>query len=254
MNLNVSPASLIFSFLLVCVGIFIAYKEKIGTVKEIIYSITRAVIQLIVVGYVLTYLFNLGQVWVTLALVMVIGFNASWNASKRSGGLKDGFKISLIAVFSALTITLTVLVLSGSVMFIPSQVVPISGMIAGNSMTALGLTYRNLNTLFRDQRQQIEEKLALGATPKQACKNIINEAIRLGMQPTLDSAKTIGIVSLPGMMSGLMFAGTVPTLAIMYQIMVTFMLVATTSIASFLSVTFAYRKAFNDKAQYIYSN
>lgn len=251
MNLNISSQTLAWSFLLVCIGIFISYKEKIGTVKEIIYSVIRAVIQLVIVGYVLTYFFNLNNDLVTLALVMVIGFNASWNAAKRSQGLESGLMISIIAIFTSLSLSLGILILSKSVLFIPSQVVPISGMIAGNAMTALGLTYRNLNNLYRDQRQQIEEKLALGATPKQASKTIINETIRLGMQPTLDSAKTIGIVSLPGMMSGLMFAGTLPSLAIQYQIMVTFMLVATTSISSYISVTLAYRKAFNNYDQFI---
>ncbi|HEY4537896.1 MAG TPA: iron export ABC transporter permease subunit FetB [Erysipelothrix sp.] len=251
MNLNVSFQSLTFSFVLVLIGIFISYKEKIGTVKEIIYSISRAIIQLIIVGYVLTYLFNLNNVIVTLAMVAVIGFNASWNATKRSNNLDNAFKISLISIFAALSLSLGILILSGSIKFIPSQVVPISGMIAGNAMTALGLTYRNLNSLFRDQRQQLLEKMALGATPKQASKAIINEAIKLGMQPTLDSAKTIGIVSLPGMMSGLMFAGTKPSVAIMYQIMVTFMLVSTTSIASYLSVSLAYKAYFNDKQQLI---
>lgn len=251
MDLNVTPLTLVYSFLLVCVGLFISYKEKIGTIKEILYSITRAVIQLILVGYVLKYLFQLNNAIVTLAMVLVIGFNAARNATKRSNNLEDGFKISMCAIFSALTLTLSVLVLSGSIKFIPSQIVPISGMIAGNAMTALGLTYRNLNSLFRDQRQQVQEKMALGATSKQASKSIINEAIRLGMQPTLDSAKTIGIVSLPGMMSGLMFAGTVPTTAIMYQIMVTFMLVATTSIASYISVSMAYKKMFNAQEQLI---
>ncbi|CAM3741920.1 ABC transporter permease [Erysipelothrix urinaevulpis] len=251
MNLNVSPQTLLMTFLLVCVGIFISYKEKIGTVREIIYSISRAVIQLVIVGYALTYLFGLNNGIVTIALVLVIGFNASWNATKRSQGLDGAFKISLIAIFSALTLTLLVLVASGSVLFTPSQVVPISGMIAGNAMTALGLTYRNLNNLYRDQHQQVQEKIALGATPKQASKTILNETIRLGMQPTLDSAKTIGIVSLPGMMSGLMFAGTVPSLAIQYQIMVTFMLVATTSISSYLAASLAYKKSFNQRDQFI---
>ena len=95
-------------------------------------------------------------------------------------------------------------------------------MIAGNAMTTIGLCYRNLNSLFRDQRQQILEKLSLGANPNQASRTILRETIKSGMQPSLDSAKTVGIVSLPGMMSGLMFAGTVPMTAIMYQIMVTF--------------------------------
>ena len=93
-------------------------------------------------------------------------------------------KISLISIFAALTLSLSVLIFSGAIKFTPSQVVPISGMIAGNAMTALGLTYRNLNMLFRDQNQQILEKLSLGATPKPATKAIINETIKLGMQPT----------------------------------------------------------------------
>lgn len=251
-NFNITPLSLSLAFILVLVGIFISYKEKLSTIKEILISVTRAVIQLVIVGYGLTYLFNLNSEIITIILVMIIGFNAAHHAKKRSQGMPQAFKISLIAVFSALILTLTVLVLSKSILFIPSQVVPISGMIAGNAMTALGLTYRNLNQLFTDQRQQIQEKLALGATIKQASHSIIKQTIKLGMQPTLDSAKTIGIVSLPGMMSGLMFAGTVPTIAIMYQIMVTFMLVATTSISTYIAVILAYKQAFNEKSQFIY--
>lgn len=116
-------------------------------------------------------------------------------------------------------------------------------------MTTIGLCYRNLNSLFRDQRQQILEKLSLGATPNQASRTILRETIRSGMQPSLDSAKTVGIVSLPGMMSGLMFAGTVPMTAIMYQIMVTFMLVAATSISSYIASFLAYREFYNDRQQ-----
>jgi len=249
MDLQVSPITLALSFALVLVGVFISYKEKLGTAKEILYSITRAVIQLVIVGYVLTYLFNVNNSIVTLAMVLVISFNASWNASKRSNNIPNSLKISLIAIFSTITLTLSVLVLSGSVKFIPSQIVPISGMIAGNAMTTIGLCYRNLNSLFRDQRQQVLEKLSLGATPNQSSRTILRETIKSGMQPSLDSAKTIGIVSLPGMMSGLMFAGTVPMTAIMYQIMVTFMLVAATSISSYIASFLAYREFFNERQQ-----
>lgn len=249
MDLQVSPITLVLSFALVLVGVFISYKEKLGTAKEILYSITRAVIQLVIVGYVLTYLFNVNNAIVTLAMVLVISFNASWNASKRSNNIPNSLKISLIAIFSTITLTLSVLVLSGSVKFIPSQIVPISGMIAGNAMTTIGLCYRNLNSLFRDQRQQVLEKLSLGATPNQSSRTILRETIKSGMQPSLDSAKTIGIVSLPGMMSGLMFAGTVPMTAIMYQIMVTFMLVAATSISSYIASFLAYREFFNERQQ-----
>lgn len=249
MNLEVSPTTLVLSFILVLVGIFISYKEKLGTAKEIIYSVTRAVIQLVLVGYVLTYLFQVDRTIVTLAMVGIIAFNASWNAHKRGKEIPNSLKISMIAIFSSAAVSLSILVLSGSIKFVPSQVVPISGMICGNAMTTLGLCYRNLTTLFRDQRQQVLEKLSLGATPAQSSSHLLRDTIKSGMQPTLDSAKTIGIVSLPGMMSGLMFAGTVPLTAIMYQIMVTFMLVSTTSIASYIASYLAAKEFFNEREQ-----
>lgn len=251
MDLQVSPFALVLSFVLVLVGVFISYKEKLGTGKEILYSVFRAVVQLVIVGYVLTYLFGFDNPIVTIGMVVVIAFNASWNAHKRSNNIANSLKISLTAIFSTMTVTLAVLVFSGGVKFTPSQIVPISGMIAGSAMTTVGLCYRNLNNLFRDQRQQVLEKLSLGATPNQASRTILRDTIKSGMQPSLDSAKTIGIVTLPGMMSGLMFAGTVPTTAIMYQIMVTFMLVTTSSLSSYIASFLAYKSYFNEQQQFI---
>ena len=103
--------------------------------------------------------------------------------------------------------------------------------------------------LFHDKRQQVLEKLTLGATVKQASQSILRESIKTGMQPTIDSAKTVGLVSLPGMMSGLIFAGVDPVHAIKYQIMVMFMLLSATSMASVIASYFAYRTYFNNKAQ-----
>lgn len=249
MDLQVTPFTLVLSFSLVLIAMFISYKEKLGTWQEIIYSVFRAVIQLLIIGYVLTYLFKANNSIVTLAMVLVIAFNASWNAHKRSNNIPNSLKISLISISTSTFLTLGVLVLAGSIKFIPSQIVPITGMICGNSMTTIGLCYRNLNSLFRDQRQQVLEKLSLGATPKQASISILREAIRSGIQPSLDSAKTLGIVSLPGMMSGLMFAGTMPLTAIMYQIMVTFMLVAATSISSYVASFLAYKEFYSENQQ-----
>ncbi|MDD4726795.1 MAG: iron export ABC transporter permease subunit FetB [Tissierellia bacterium] len=249
MDLQIAPFTLILSFSLVLIGMFISYRENLGTWKEIIYSITRAVIQLAIIGYLLTYLFEANNAIITSSMVLVIAFNASWNAHKRSNNISNSLKISMISIFTSVLLSLGILLISGSVKFIPSQVVPITGMICGNAMTTIGLCYRNLNNLFRDQRQQILEKLSLGASPKQAATSILREAIKLGMQPALDSAKTLGIVTLPGMMSGLMFAGTMPLTAIMYQIMVTFMLVATTSISSYIASFLAYKEFFNKNQQ-----
>lgn len=131
------------------------------------------------------------------------------------------------------------------------QVVPISGMIASNVMVAISLCYRELNNAFKTHRQQILEKLALGATPAQAAKSIIHHTIKTGMVPTINSAKTVGLVSLPGMMTGLIFAGVNPLYAIKYPIMVTFMLMAATSIGVIIAVYLTYHNHFNKRMQLI---
>lgn len=251
MDLRINNTSLIFAMGLVLVALAIVYREKLDLGKDIIIGVIRAVIQLFVVGYVLGYVFKLDNVIVTFSMVLVIIFNASYNAGKRSQGLPNAFKISFIAILTATALTLALLLLSGSLVFKPSQIVPITGMIASNSMIAIGICYRNLNSKFADQRQQILEKLALGADLKQASISIVRDSIKAGMSPTIDSAKTVGLVSLPGMMSGLMFAGVDPTHAIKYQIMVTFMLLSTTSIASVLASYMAYKNFYNERKQLI---
>lgn len=122
-------------------------------------------------------------------------------------------------------------------------------MIASNVMIAIGLSYRNMNTAFHDQRQGVLERLALGADRKQSSIQIVREAIRSGMMPSIDSAKTVGLVSLPGMMSGLIFAGIDPTKAIMYQIMVSFMLLGSTSIGCVIACYISYTQYYNEDLQ-----
>ena len=250
-ELAVNNASLFFSFALVLIAVLISQKEKLTLSKDILLSILRAVIQLTLVGYVLKYLFQVNNVVLTALMSFFIVVNAAWNAHKRNPHPIKTYWNSLLAIFISTYVTMGVLVLSGAIKFIPSQVIPISGMIASNSMVAIGLCYRHLFSKFQDQRQQVLEKLALGAPLKLASLPILRESIKTAMQPTIDSAKTVGLVSLPGMMSGLIFAGVDPVHAIKYQIMVTFMLLSTTSLGSIIAGYLAYKHYFNSHLQLI---
>ena len=248
-NVDVSYLSLFLALSLVLVALIISSKEKLGLTKDIIASVLRTIVQLTVVGYLLYYIFDVDNIFLTLAMVLIIVYNASRQADKRNPNHKKRFHQSFLAIFLATGLTLTVLILSGAIQFLPSQIIPITGMIASNSMVAIGLCYREMNSLFRDQRQQVLEKLALGAPVKLASASIVRQAIRTAMQPTIDSAKTVGLVSLPGMMSGLIFAGVNPIFAIKYQIMVMFMLLSATSLGAVIAAYFAYRTYFNNRAQ-----
>ena len=248
---NITNESLAFSMVLVLIAIVVSYREKLGLEKDIVWSICRAVVQLIIVGYVLKYIFNVNHAVLTLLMVLFICFNAAWNAKKRSKYIDKAFISSFIAITTGTALTLAVLVLSGSIAFTPMQVIPISGMIAGNAMVAVGLCYNNLGQRFSSEQQQLQEKLSLGATPKVASARLIRESIRSSLIPTVDSAKTVGLVSLPGMMSGLIFAGIDPVKAIKYQIMVTFMLLSTASLSTIIACYLTYRKFYNARHQLV---
>ncbi|WP_411704675.1 iron efflux ABC transporter permease subunit FetB [Edaphovirga cremea] len=246
---NITNQSLMLALVLVVIAILISKREKLGLEKDIIWSIARAIVQLIIVGYVLKYIFDVDNGLLTILMVLFICFNAALNARKRSKNIDHAFVISFIAISSGTVLTLTVLILSGSIEFTPMQVVPISGMIAGNAMIAVGLCYNNLNQRFKDQQQKILEMLSLGTSVKYASRGIIRDSIRSSLIPTVDSAKTVGLVSLPGMMSGLIFAGIDPVKAIKYQIMVTFMLLSTASLSTIIACYLAYRRFYNKRQQ-----
>lgn len=248
-NINVSNLSLFLALMLVLIAIFISSKERLGLSRDIIVSSVRTIIQLIFVGFVLKYVFQVDNAILTCIITLLIIVNASIQANKRNPNRHKQFIHSFVAIFLSTSITLLILILSGAIKFIPSQVIPISGMIASNSMVAIGLCYNNMNIQFIDQRQQVLEKLALGASIKLASLTILQQSIRTGIQPTIDSAKTVGLVSLPGMMSGLIFAGVDPVHAIKYQIMVMFMLLSATSIGTVIAGYFSYKNYYNNHSQ-----
>ncbi len=246
-----NTSSLLISSSLVLVALMFSYFQKLKLEKEIVISVIRAVIQLFLVGYLLDYIFGMENPMFTTLLVLVMIFNASVNAAKRGKGIRNGVLISFISIaFGAIT-TLSILVFSGAIKYEPNQIIPVSGMIISNAMVALGLCYRQLISNFKNKREEVETKLSLGADILPSSIEIIKDSIKTGMIPTIDSAKTLGIVSLPGMMTGLILAGTSPVEAIKYQIMVTFMLLSTTSIASFIACYLSYRGFFNERKQLI---
>ena len=248
-NLTVSNSTLALGFVLVLVALVIGYVEKLHINKDILIGVVRAIIQLSIVGYILKFVIKADDIWLTGACFVIIVINASWDAGKRGNGIPKAFQSSLLAISVGTVITLGTLVWTGSIKFVPEQIVPVTGMIASNIMVAIGLCYRNMMQTFTDRHQQVLEKLALGADIKMASLDILRDSIRSGMQPTIDSIKTLGLVSLPGMMSGLIFAGVDPVKAIKYQIMVTFMLLASTGLGSIISCYLAYKQFFNERKQ-----
>lgn len=243
--------TLALTFSLVAVALVISYKEKIGLERDIIVGSVRAVVQLSVIGLALKFVFNLDNAFLTSVILLVMVYNAAMVAAKRGSGIGHVRVISFAAILFGLVITLGVLIGFHAVSYQPSEIIPVSGMVVGNSMVALGLLYRSLLGSFAERREEVEVKLCLGAAPREAARNLIRNSIKTAMVPTIDSMKTLGIVQLPGMMTGLILAGTAPEVAIKYQIMVAFMLTGAVTISGFIASFWAYRSFFNNLAQLV---
>ncbi len=244
-----STKALVLSSVLVAIPVFISYKDKLDLEKDIIFSMIRAIIQLIIVGYLLDFIFGLENPIYTIILILLMIFNAALNTKKKEGGIDNQLLISFISILVGTSITMSVLVLSKAIEFTPSEVIPVAGMVVSNSMVALSLAYKNLISTYKNNRTAVEVKLSLGADIKDASQDIIRDSIKISIMPSIDSAKTLGIVSLPGMMSGLILGGTSPLIAVKFQIMVTFMIISSTSLSVMIATYLSYKKFFNSRKQ-----
>lgn len=241
--------ALILSSVLIMIPIIISYKEKLELNRDIIVSMLRAVVQLLAVGYVLDVIFGLDKLIYTVILVLVMIINAAINTKKKGFTIESQVFISFVSISVGTIITLGILISSKAIGYTPNEVIPVAGMIISNSMVAIGLSYRNLINNFKNNSIAVEVKLSLGASIKEASDEIIRESIKISIMPTIDSAKTLGIVSLPGMMTGLILAGASPLVAVKFQIMVTFMILSSSSIATIMATYLSYKKFFNKRKQ-----
>lgn len=249
-----SNESLLMATVLIAVAVIVSYQQKMRLELEILHSALRAVVQLVVVGYVLHFIFGADHPLFTGGVLLVMLISAAINGGKRGVGIKHASWIAGASIGIGAVLTLGVLLSTNVLSFTPYQMIPVGGMVMSGAMVAVGLCFRQITTSFKSRQQEIQIKLALGATPMQACKAILRAALIVSLQPTIDSAKTLGIVSLPGMMTGLILAGMSPMEAIKYQIIVIFMSFSTISIAIAIAGYLSCRQFFNTKEQLILSD
>jgi len=131
----------------------------------------------------------------------------------------------------------------------PRYIIPIAGMLIGNSMTGISLGVNRLVDGMKNQKQLVETSLMLGATPQLASKNIVDDTFDAAILPTINSMVGMGIVFLPGMMTGQILTGLSPLLAIKYQIAIMLGIVGCVSLSVFLFVQLGYKTFFNKYAQ-----
>jgi putative ABC transport system permease protein len=211
---------------------------RVGNELDFVWGAVRTVAQLLAVGYVLRWIFESNLVWwVLLAFLVMLGA-AAWTASrrvkKRIPGLLGIAGFALAVGAGLTTLAVTALVVRADPWWDPRYFLPLAGMIIGNAMNAAALAAERLRAEVAAQRDLIEELLALGASPAQATASASRAALRAALLPTVNAMLTVGLVSLPGMMTGQMVAGADPETAARYQIVVMFMLTSATTVSAML--------------------
>ncbi|MSN60042.1 iron export ABC transporter permease subunit FetB [Staphylococcus aureus] len=250
-----SNTALGLTALLLVIPIIISYKEGLHIIKDLIVATLRAVVQLIILGFLLHYIFKINDKWLLILCVLVIIINASWNTiSRASPVMHHVFWISFLAIFIGTALPLAGTIATGAIQFTANEVIPIGGMLANNGLIAINLAYQNLDRAFVQDGTNIESKLSLAATPKLASKGAIRGSIRLAIVPTIDSVKTYGLVSIPGMMTGLIIGGVPPLQAIKFQLLVVFIHTTATIMSALIATYLSYGQFFNARHQLVARN
>lgn len=219
--------------------------------RPLLIAAARTVIQLALVGLVLETLFAVGTLpWVTLmALVMLLVAGREVMARQKyrlTGGW--AFGIGTVAMFiSAFSVTVLTLVaiIGPDPWYTPQYAIPLLGMLLGNTMTGVALSLDRLTEAAWRQRAVIESRLMLGQSWQQAIGDLRREAMRSGMMPMINAMAAAGIVSLPGMMTGQILAGTAPALAVKYQILIMFTITVGTGFGTLAAVAAGSRRLFD---------
>lgn len=249
--ISLTITDLLISASLVLLVALLSWRLYLGSAKQLLIAATRSAIQLMLLGYVLHLLFESDSLPLIAALSLfmlsVAGYEVMARQKARFRGAW-GYGIGAVSMFiSAFSITLLTLfvIIQPDPWYKPQYAIPLLGMLLGNTMTGIAIGLDNLTRNARELRDQIEERLILGQTWSQAIGDIRKDALRSGLIPIINAMAAAGVVSLPGMMTGQILAGSPPYEAAKYQLMIMYLITAGTSFGSLAAVWLASRHLFD---------
>jgi len=227
-------------------------KCKISQTKLLIIASFRMTVQLVLAGLVLTYIFQNPHPAFTIGYLFLMTGFAIFITLSRNREINNRFKFIVGLSLAATGISIVsffIMAVVGVSLFNPQYTIPISGMIIGNAMTGVSLGLRVFNGDIKAERNRIDSLLNIGVTPQKILIPFVNKAVETALLPTLYSMIGMGIISLPGMMTGQILSGTMPSTAILYQIAIIIAICAVTCLSVFCSLYFGHKTLYNKRMQ-----
>lgn len=230
-----------------------SWRLRLGLESQFLIAAVRMTAQLLLIGLVLKILFShvhLG--WVTaLALFMLLAAGREVIARQQrrfAGGWGYGLgTLSMFVSSFAVTVLTLTAIIQADPWYAPQYAIPLLGMLLGNTMNGIALGLDRLTQLAWEQRELIEARLVLGHSAAQASAEARHEAMRVGMIPIINTMAAAGIISLPGMMTGQILAGSPPLEAVKYQILIIFLIAAGTGFGTVIAVGLAAKRLFDER-------
>lgn len=238
--MDISYLGLGLSFLLLLFPILIFSQLKLKLTGQLFNSFLRMVIQLAVIGLVLQFVFNQVNLWLTLLWMLIMITNAVFTLRSR---LKFQRRILTPILIMALSFTslivmpwIIILVIKPDPLYSPMFLIPIYGMVLGNSMNSCALALERFETGLSDNWKAYLTRLSLGASLWEAVLPSFKRAMQTSLMPQLLTIASIGVVSLPGMMTGQILGGSSPLIAIKYQMMIMISIFTSVTLTDYLAI------------------
>ena len=235
--------------LLILVNGVLSVALKLDLERKLAWAAVRTVVQLMAIGFILAWVFGHAHWYVVLPLMIVMTLIAGLSGAGRGTYTYAGQRLdSIVSIWlSAWLVAAVGLfgVISIHPWYEPQYAIPILGMVLGNTLTGVSLGIERMTEELTARRDRVEMALALGATRWEAAMGAARQAVRAGMIPTLNQMAVVGVVSLPGMMTGQVLAGQSPLQAVRYQIVIMFLIAASATLGTVGAVLLAYRRLFS---------
>lgn len=242
--LTISDGRLALSALLILVNVGLSLALRLGLARSLLVASVRMVVQLLLVGSVLEWLFRQDNapliVLLGAAMAMIAGISAVQRTRRRFVGIYLNSLLSVLAASALVTGLAVAGLIQPQPWYNPQYLIPLLGMVLGNTLNGISLGLDRFMEGLGTGRDQVETALALGATRWEACQEVVRDAIRVAMIPTINAMMVMGLVSLPGMMTGQILQGAAPAAAVRYQIVILFMVASATALGVFGVVALAY--------------
>ncbi len=253
--LEIGPLQLALALVFILIPQVASLIYKLGLIQDLSLGTIRTFAQLFLMGYVLKFIFKIEINWVTFIVFVFMVTAAAHTIKGRVGDKEIPYVMpmffSMLISYFIVACIVTGVIISAKPWWQPRYFIPIAGMVVGNSMNSLAIALDRLFSDFQTKKDVVEMKLTLGADFKEASQDIVRDAIKAGMIPAINSMMGVGIVFIPGMMTGQILAGADPLVAIRYQIVVMLMLVASTALSTIIVIFLTRNKCFGKNQQLI---